>query len=160
VDVGEAQGQMGVCQEARDRLGAEIHKVTAATKGVPHPWISNPFGSLGDVAEIFGFFYGKPTMLSQPRAPERSPGGTLVQTNDSAQTCDQLWAGFNAADALREQEQVKPGFSAAYKAAVLGGEHFGQQILAEGCPVNDRAAFKAELDQLHLLIQMTTNSGG
>jgi hypothetical protein len=93
------------------------------------------------------------------RTQETSPGGTAVQTNNRAQTCDQLWAGFNAADALRQQEEVKPGFSAGYKAAVLGGEHFGRQILAQGCPVEDRAALKAELDQLHLLNQMTINSG-
>ena len=91
--------------------------------------------------------------------PEPSPGGTVLHTNDSAQTCDQLWAGFDAADALQQQERVKPGFSAAYKAAVLGGEHLGRQLLAQDCPVKDRAAFKAEIDQMHLLNQMTINSG-
>lgn len=43
----------------------------------------------------------------------------------------------------------------AFKAAVLGGERFGLQILAQGCPVKDRAVFEATLDTLHLLNLVT-----
>jgi hypothetical protein len=83
----------------------------------------------------------------------------LAASPACAETCDQLWAGFDAADTLMRQESLKPGFSDAFKAAVLGGERFGRQILAQGCPVKDRATFKAALDTIHLLNQITTNFG-
>jgi hypothetical protein len=78
--------------------------------------------------------------LGPPRDDVRqSIGGTQIEDCDCAAllaasparalTRDQLWAGFDSADALMRPEQVKPGFSNAYKAAVLGGECCGLQIL-------------------------------
>ena len=64
VDVGEAQGQLSVCQATRDRLGAEVHAIKTASDVVPHPWISRPLGTVGDVAEVLGILYGNRTSLS------------------------------------------------------------------------------------------------
>lgn len=80
-------------------------------------------------------------------------GSTAIAATP-AETCDQLWDAFMAADALRQQEQGKPGITAAYRAATLGGERIGRQILAQECPLKDRAKFEAALNSLHLLGQM------
>jgi hypothetical protein len=64
-DVGEAEGQMAVCDKAREALGAEIHANTEWVGGIEYPWLTHPIGSMFSVAEMFGIIFAHPTMLSR-----------------------------------------------------------------------------------------------
>jgi hypothetical protein len=78
--------------------------------------------------------------------PDPTP---LAQTS-----CDKLWDSFLRADATIRQETGKPGFTPLYRAATDAGERIGQQMLAENCPLEDRATFAQGVASLHRFNQM------
>jgi hypothetical protein len=72
----------------------------------------------------------------------------------NAQMCEHLWTLLDQYIAIMKHEQVKPGFTPAYKSATRQGLATGQQILAQGCPVTDSDTFEQELKVIETLTQM------
>jgi predicted aspartyl protease len=79
---------------------------------------------------------------------------TPAPTPDAAMTCEQLSDAFDAAGDVMDQEKKKPGITAAFTAAALAGERIGRQMLAQNCPLKNRAGFEEGLNTLHLLNQL------
>jgi hypothetical protein len=64
VDVGEAEGQMAVCTQARQVLSDEIHRATEDSKSFgTHPWLNHPINTLFTAAELLGIVYSRPAMF-------------------------------------------------------------------------------------------------
>jgi hypothetical protein len=71
--------------------------------------------------------------------------------------CDKLWDSFLLADATIREETGKPAFTPLYTAATDAAEKIGQEMLAEGCPLTDRAQFAQGIASLHRFNQFVNN---
>ena len=91
--------------------------------------------------------------LASPAFADPDPTPTpLAKTS-----CEKLWDSFLQADATIRQETGKAGFTPLYRAATDAGEKIGQQMLAENCPLEDRATFAQGVASLHRFNQMMMN---
>jgi hypothetical protein len=82
---------------------------------------------------------------------------TIVPDPLANTACDKLWDSFLLADATMRQETGKPGFTPLYTAATAAAEKIGQEMLAGGCPLEDRAQFAQGVASLHRFNQFMNN---